>query len=149
MPIAELNDQAAMLPEYKMEVVMNQYKKLALGGLLAGSLIGPTSPVLAQSWEFVNDRYTRNDFVNDRREVRRDRLMLDRAYEQLTQDREILDRHLRQGAHPRTIARDRERVREDQARVRHLEAELRHDRRELAENYWEGRRDNDRYSRFD
>jgi hypothetical protein len=128
---------------------MKQYKRILLGGLLAGSLIGPTSPVLARSLEFVNDRYTREDLINDRREVRRDRRMLDRAYEQLMLDRETLDRHLRQGAHPRTIAQDRERVRESEARVRRAEAELRQDRRELAENYWEWRRDNDRYSRFD
>ncbi|HEY3305441.1 MAG TPA: hypothetical protein VGL70_18115 [Candidatus Binatia bacterium] len=126
---------------------MNKYKRLVLGGLLAGSLIGPTSPAIAQSWEFVNDRYTREDLMNDRREVRRDQRVLDRANEQLLLDREILDRHLRQGAHPRTIAQDRERVREGEARVRRAEAELRHDRRELAENYWEWRRDRD--SRFD
>jgi hypothetical protein len=129
---------------------MNRYKKIVLGGLLAGSLIGPPSPALSQTLEFVNDRYTRQDLINDRREVRRDRLMLDRAQEQLMQDQEILDRHLRQGAHPRVIARDRERVRESEARVRQARAELREDRRDLAENYWEWRHDrNDRYSRFD
>jgi len=124
---------------------MKQYKRVLLGGLLVGSLIGPTSSVLAQSLEFVNDRYTREDLINDRREVRQDRRMLDRAYDQLTQDREILDRHLRQGAHPRTIAQDRERVREGEARVRGLEAELRRDRRDLAQNRWDWRHDRDRF----
>jgi hypothetical protein len=66
--------------------------------------------------------------------------------EQLAQDRETLDRHLRQGAHSRTIAQDRERIRESEARVREARAELREDRRDLAQNYREWR--SDRYDRF-
>jgi hypothetical protein len=129
---------------------MKEYKKFVLGGLLAGALIGPASPVIAQSLEFVNDRYTHSDFRDDRREVRRDEVRLQRAYDQLMQDRETLDRHLRQRDHPRTIAQDRERVRESEARVREARAELREDRRDLAQNYREWRNDrHDRYNRFD
>jgi hypothetical protein len=106
---------------------MNKYRAMVLGGMLAGSLIVSASPVLAQTW----------------REVRRDENILNRDHEQLLQDRETLDRHLRYGASSWQIARDQDRIREDEANIRRDEAELRRDRRELSENYWERRYFND------
>ncbi|HEY2989862.1 MAG TPA: hypothetical protein VGL11_19230 [Candidatus Binatia bacterium] len=109
---------------------MNRYKNIVLGGLLAGSLIGTGTPVLAQTLEFVNDRYV------SRGEVQQDRQALERDYEQLRQDKETRDRLVRHGAGPQRIARIEQKIREDEMQIRRDEAELRRDRRELAGNYW-------------
>ncbi len=124
---------------------MKKYRALMLGGMLAGSLIGSAAPAFSQTLEFVNDRFA------DRRELRMDRRALDRDYDQLRADRETLDRHLRYGANPRQIARDRDKIREDEAKIRRDEAELRHDRGGYARNDWEWRYNNssDRFNRFE
>jgi hypothetical protein len=117
---------------------LSQLKRVALGGMLAGSLIVSASPVLAQ------------DFRSDRREILRDERILEREQGQLIRDREILDEHLRYGASRAQIARDYERIREDEAKVRRAEAELRHDRREFAQNYgWNRLSESDRFSQYD
>ncbi|HEY6200651.1 MAG TPA: hypothetical protein VI231_18755 [Candidatus Binatia bacterium] len=98
------------------------YKNIVFGGLLAGSLIGFAAPVHAQS----------------RGEIRYDQRVIDRDQEQLTRDRDIYDRHLRNGAGRRQLAEDEQRIRDDEARLRRDIAELRHDRRDFAENNWNG-----------
>ena len=98
------------------------YKNIVFGGLLAGSLIGFSAPVHAQ----------------DRGEIRYDQRVIDRDQEQLTRDRDIYNRHLRNGAGRRQLALDEERIRDDEAKLRRDMAELRHDRRDFAENNWNG-----------
>ncbi len=105
---------------------MSKFKTIALGGVLAGSLVAAV-PVSAQS----------------RQELRHDQMVLDRDYEQLRTEREVLNRHLRMGASRRQIARDEENVRIAEARVRQDEAELRRDRRDFAGNYGWWRYDNE------
>lgn len=113
-----------------------KYKAVAVGGLLAGSLLIPAAGAT-------------DDFRADRRELRHDQRMIDRDYEQLLRDRAMLDEHLRMGAGPRVIARDEARIREDEAQLRHDEAELRRDRREFAANYgwWNSTDQTSRYYR--
>lgn len=109
---------------------MNKFKTIALGGVLAGSLIA-VAPVSAQS----------------RQELRYDQRVLDQDNEQLRTDREILDRHLRAGAGRWQIARDEERIRADEAKIRQDRAELYRDRRDYAGDYgwWRSDRRDFRY----
>lgn len=105
------------------------YKNIIAGGLLAGSLIGFSAPVHAQ----------------DRGEIRHDQRVIDRDQEQLARDRDIYNRHLRNGAGNRQLAQDEERIRQDEAKLRRDMAELRHDRRDYAGNNWNGWYDNYRH----
>jgi len=94
------------------------YKNIVFGGLLAGSLIG-AAPVHAI----------------ERGEIRHDQQVIDRDQEQLARDRDIYDRHLRNGAGRRQLALDEERISEDEARLRRDMAELRRDRRDFSDTY--------------
>ena len=106
------------------------YKNIVCGGLLAGSLIGFSSPVHAV----------------DRGEIRHDQWVIDRDQEQLARDRDIYNRHLQNGAGRRQLALDEERIRDDEARLRRDEAELRRDRRDFSESYsWNNWYDHYRY----
>lgn len=95
------------------------YKNIVFGGLLAGSLMGAAAPVQAV----------------DRGEIRHDQQVIERDREQLARDRDIYDRHLRNGAGRRQLALDEERIREDEARLRSDIAELRGDRRDFSDTY--------------
>ncbi len=96
-----------------------KYGAIAFGGLLAGSLIGVPAYVHA----------------DDRGEIRHDRRVIDRDQEQLARDRDIYNSHLRNGAGPRQLAMDEERIREDEEMLRRDRAELRNDRRDSIETY--------------
>jgi hypothetical protein len=99
---------------------LSLYKNVVLGGMLAGSLIVSAGPAFAQA---------------DQRELRHDSRMIDRDQEQLTQDRAIYDRHLRNGAGRRQLADDEQRIRDDEAKLRRDQAELRHDQRNASDTY--------------
>src|ERR1044071_1622316 len=94
------------------------YKNIVFGGLLAGSLIGVSAPVHAQY----------------RGEIRYDQRVIDRDQEQLARDRDIYNRHLRNGAGRRQLALDEQRIRDDEVKLRRDMAELRRDRRDFAQN---------------
>jgi hypothetical protein len=102
---------------------LSLYKNVVLGGMLAGSLIVSAAPAVA------------DDFHADQRELRHDSRVIDRDQEQLTQDRAMYDRHLRNGAGRRQLADDEQRIRDDEAKLRRDEAELRHDQRNASDTY--------------
>jgi hypothetical protein len=124
-------------------------KKISIVLFAAGivSLLSLAAPNPARADHYGRSRYetrrqaARQEIQQNWREIYNDRAELRRDVQEYGQDREALYRAYRRGASPAEIARLRGEVRES-AR------EVAQDRRELRGNYWELRRDLDRYGYY-